>query len=140
MKLEFTTTKFNVEVYGLTDYLQVGDVVYDVKVDKTRRIFWSIDLVSFGEAINEIKFGVKGVYLSFFWDIDMSQLEEYDTLRLQSQFGASIGGDDVFGYITVDESWTLVFDGPEQLKANSAFEYRPEDVTVYVDEKRIEIK
>jgi hypothetical protein len=140
MKIDFTTTKFNVEVYGLTDYLQVGDVVYGIKVDKTRRIFWDIDLISFGEAINEIKFGVKSVYLSFFWEIDMSQLEEYDTLRLQNQLDASIGGDDVFGSITVDESWTLVFDGPDQLKASASFEYRPEEVTVYVDEKRIEIK
>jgi hypothetical protein len=139
MKVDFKTTKFDVQVYGLTDYLNIGDVVYDCKVEKVRKIFWNIQLTTFGEGINQIKFGVDGVYISFYWDISLMQLEEYESLMLQEKFGASITRDDVFGYITVDESWEIEFTNPKHLKDSCGFEFRPEQAILYVDEKRVVI-
>jgi hypothetical protein len=139
MKIDFKTTKFDVQVYGLTDYLNIGDVVYDCKVEKVRNIFWNIDLITFGEGINEIKFGVESVYISFSWDISLMQLEEYEAIMLQEKFGASVSRDDVFGFMTIDNTWDIEFTNPKDLKDSAAFEFRPEQAIVYVDEKRVVI-
>lgn len=139
MKIDFKTTKFDVQVYGLTDYLNIGDVVYDCKIEKTRKIFWNIQLTSFGEGINEIKFGVESVYISFSWDISLMQLEEYEAIMLQEKFGASVSRDDVFGYMTIDNTWEIEFTNPKELKDSASFEFRPEQAIIYVDEKRVVI-
>jgi hypothetical protein len=139
MKIDFKTTKFDVQVYGLTDYLNIGDVVYDCKVEKVRNIFWNIDLITFGEGINEIKFGVESVYISFSWDISLMQLEEYEAIMLQEKFGASVSRDDVFGFMTIDNTWDIEFTNPKDLKDSASFEFRPEQAIIYVDEKRVVI-
>jgi hypothetical protein len=139
METFFKTTKFDVQVYGLTDYLNIGDVVYDCKVDKSRAIFWSVDLISFGEGINEIRFKVEGVRISFSWDISLMQLEEYEVMKLQQKFDTSVSRDDVFGYVTIDETWAIEFTNPKELKDSASFEFRPEQAIIYVDEKRVVI-
>ena len=139
METFFKTTKFDVQVYGLTDYLNIGDVVYDCKVDKSRAIFWSLELVSFGEGINEIKFKVEGVRISFSWDISLMQLEEYEVMKLQQKFDTSVSRDDIFGYVTIDETWAIEFTNPRELKDSASFEFRPEQAIIYVDEKRVVI-
>jgi hypothetical protein len=139
METFFKTTKFDVQVYGLTDYLNIGDVVYDCKVDKSRAIFWSLELVSFGEGINEIKFKVEGVRISFSWDISLMQLEEYEVMKLQQKFDTSVSRDDIFGYVTIDETWAIEFTNPKELKDSASFEFRPEQAIIYVDEKRVVI-
>jgi len=139
MKIDFKTTKFDVQVYGLTDYLNLDDVVYDCKVDKSRAIFWSLELVSFGEGINEIKFKVEGVRISFSWDISLMQLEEYEVMKLQQKFDTSVSRDDIFGYVTIDETWAIEFTNPKELKDSASFEFRPEQAIIYVDEKRVVI-
>jgi hypothetical protein len=139
METFFKTTKFDVQVYGLTDYLNIGDVVYDCKVDKSRAIFWSLELVSFGEGINEIKFKVEGVRISFSWDISLMQLEEYEVMKLQQKFDTSVSRDDIFGYVTIDETWAIEFTNPKELKDSASFEFRPEQAIIYIDEKRVVI-
>jgi hypothetical protein len=139
MKIDFRTTKFDVQVYGLTDYLNIGDVVYDCKVDKSRAIFWSIELISFGEGINEIKFKPEGVRISFSWDISLMQLEEYEVMKLQQKFDTSVSRDDIFGYVTIDETWAIEFTNPKELKDSASFEFRPEQAIIYIDEKRVVI-
>jgi hypothetical protein len=139
METFFKTTKFDVQVYGLTDYLNIGDVVYDCKVDKSRAIFWSLELISFGEGINEIKFKVEGVRISFSWDISLMQLEEYEVMKLQQKFDTSVSRDDIFGYVTIDETWAIEFTNPKELKDSASFEFRPEQAIIYIDEKRVVI-
>ena len=139
MKIDFKTTKFDVQVYGLTDYLNLDDVVYDCKVDRARAIFWSVELISFGEGINEIKFKVEGVRISFSWDISLMQLEEYEVMKLQQKFDASVSRDDIFGYVTIDETWAIEFTNPKELKDSASFEFRPEQAIIYIDEKRVVI-
>ena len=98
-----------------------------------------LDLLKTKNLFHEIKFKPEGVRISFSWDISLMQLEEYEAIALQQKFDASVSRDDVFGYITIDETWAIEFTNPKELKDSASFEFRPEQAIIYVDEKRVVI-